>query len=74
MSEGATPFDGALYKFDTTDTITEVLGGVGTSNGIAWSSDNTLMYYNDTATGKVDVFDFNATAGSICKEKVCNIC
>lgn len=52
-----------LYRI--TDTIQVVQTGIGTSNGIAWNNDNTRMYYNDTPTRRVDVFDFNNQEGSI---------
>jgi len=52
-----------LYR--VTDTIQRVQSGIGISNGISWSSDNRLMFYQDSATGKVDVFDFDNEAGAI---------
>lgn len=45
--------------------VTNVLSPVSISNGIAWSSDDTLMYYIDTPTRRVDVFDFNSEKGTI---------
>jgi len=52
-----------LYR--VTNTIQQVQTGIGISNGIAWNRTNTLMYYIDTPTGKVDVFDFNNSEGQI---------
>ena len=46
-----------------------MLDGVTISNGIAWSLDNHLMYYIDTATGGIDVFDFNLEAGTIANRR-----
>ncbi|CAL8113457.1 unnamed protein product [Orchesella dallaii] len=54
---------GSLYR--VTNTIQQVVSNVGTSNGIAWNKANTLMYYIDTPTRKVDVFDFNDEEGTI---------
>jgi sugar lactone lactonase YvrE len=56
---------GALYRFDPDSTVTRMLGGVTTSNGIDWSLDNRLAYYVDTGTGRVDVFDFDLEAGTL---------
>ncbi|CAL8113459.1 unnamed protein product [Orchesella dallaii] len=53
----------SLYR--VTNTIQQVVSNVGTSNGIAWNKANTLMYYIDTPTRKVDVFDFNDEEGTI---------
>ncbi|XP_049884815.1 regucalcin-like [Pectinophora gossypiella] len=38
---------------------------VSVSNGIAWTSDNKYMFYIDTPTRNVDVFDFELATGSI---------
>jgi gluconolactonase len=56
--------DGSLYKINK-GSITTMTGGISTGNGLAWNSNNTLMYYIDTNTRKVDVFDYNNGAGSI---------
>lgn len=42
----------------------EVVSGVGMSNGIDWSPDHRRMYWTDTLTRRIDVFDFDADAGS----------
>jgi gluconolactonase len=54
-----TPNQGSLYLLQAdNDPVTEV-SPVSISNGLAWNKDNTLMYFIDTATGQVDVFDFD---------------
>lgn len=79
MNEGGVAPDGSLYvgsmAYDQAEgaatlyrvrpdlTWEEVLPGVTVSNGIAWSPDGALAYYNDTPTGKVDVFDWSEAAG-----------
>jgi sugar lactone lactonase YvrE len=47
---------GSLYRMDGDGTVTAVLRDVSISNGTAWTRDR--MYYIDTATQRVDVFDF----------------
>lgn len=48
---------GSVYRYD--GELREVVTGVTVSNGIGWSPDGTLMYYVDTLTWGVDVFDFD---------------
>jgi sugar lactone lactonase YvrE len=59
------PGAGSLYRLDPDGTVHTTLGGVTISNGIAWSLDERLMYYVDTPTRTIDVFDFDAVDGAI---------
>ena len=54
---------GALYRLDPGGTVSAVLQGVTISNGIAWSADGERMFYIDSATQRVDVFDYDCAAG-----------
>ncbi len=54
---------GALYRLDPDGAAHRILAPVTTSNGIDWSPDGRLMYYADTRTLRIDVFDFDAAAG-----------
>ena len=56
---------GSLYKLDPDGTVTPMVRDVSISNGIAWSPDDTVMYYVDTPTGGVDAFDFDLDEGAI---------
>lgn len=53
---------GSLFRV-AADT-TEVLTSVGISNGVGWSGDDRHMYYTDTLTRTIDVFDFDAVSGN----------
>lgn len=57
MAYDSAPGRGALYRFDTDRSVTEVLSGLTVSNGLAWSADRTRAYYVDSGTGRIDVFD-----------------
>ena len=59
QAEGAA----TLYRVRPDLTWETVLPDVTVSNGIAWSPDGTRAYYDDTATGKVDVFDWTRAEG-----------
>jgi sugar lactone lactonase YvrE len=56
---------GALYRLDGDGRVTRVIAGVGISNGLAWSADDTRMYYVDSLTGRVDVLDYDAATGEV---------
>jgi len=51
-----------LYRLDHDHAVTEQIQPVSLSNGLAWSADGKRMFYIDTPTKRVDVFDFDAGA------------
>jgi sugar lactone lactonase YvrE len=66
---GTTAFDfsphaAALYRVEPDWSFEQVVGGVTQSNGIAWSPGGARMYFIDSATQGVDVFDYNVGTGS----------
>jgi sugar lactone lactonase YvrE len=77
MNEGGCDPDGRFYRgamaYDKRPgaalparpgrLVRVVLEGVTISNGLDWSPDGSLAYYHDTATGRVDVFDYDRDAG-----------
>lgn len=54
---------GSLYRIDPDHSYKRIIPGVFVSNGIAWSPDGKRMYYNDTGTRGVDVFDYDIEEG-----------
>jgi sugar lactone lactonase YvrE len=63
MAYDQRPGAGSLYRLDADRSVHVVLADVTVSNGLAWSPDGSLAYYNDTATHRVDVFDYHPDAG-----------
>jgi len=63
MALDLTPGAGALYRYD--GRLERVLDGVTLSNGIGWTRDDTRMYYIDSTTYRVDVFDFELASGRV---------
>ncbi|HEX5403788.1 MAG TPA: SMP-30/gluconolactonase/LRE family protein [Pseudonocardiaceae bacterium] len=56
---------GFLARVEPTGRATVVLPSVSISNGIGWSPDHTRMYYVDTPTHRIDVFDCDMTNGDV---------
>ena len=57
------PGAAALYRLDPDGSAHVALRGVTVSNGLEWSPDGARAYYVDTATHRVDVFDYERAAG-----------
>ncbi len=56
---------GKLYRLDPNLSVQVMVDGVSISNGIDWSPDDRLMYFIDSPTRRVDVFDFDLDDGAI---------
>ncbi|HWB25508.1 MAG TPA: SMP-30/gluconolactonase/LRE family protein [Chitinophagaceae bacterium] len=72
---GTMPFNekepaGSLYMLDKGFPVTAKIKGVTISNGIAWNSDNTVMYYIDTPTRQIVAYDFDLESGSVSNKRV----
>jgi sugar lactone lactonase YvrE len=65
MPFGNAPGVGSLYRLDPDYRMTRMLTDVSLSNGLGWTADNRRMYYVDSPTQQVDVFDFDVEQGLI---------
>lgn len=65
MAYDESPGAGSLYRLDSDGSVSTVLTGVTISNGLQWSADGSRAFYNDTPTGQVTVFDFDADHGTL---------
>lgn len=63
MAYDQRPGGAALYRLDPDGSVHVALAGVTVSNGLEWSPDGSLAYYADTATHRVDVFDYARETG-----------
>jgi len=62
-SEASKRQSGRLYRLDGDLTLQVAIDQVGISNGLDWSPDGGSMYYVDSATQRVDVFEFDERRG-----------
>jgi len=58
------PHSAALYRVESDWSFEQIVPDATQSNGIAWSPDGGRMYFIDSATQGVDVFDFDVGAGA----------
>jgi sugar lactone lactonase YvrE len=68
MAVDHTPEMGTLYRLERGGgglALSPMLGGITIANGLDWSPDNEKMYYIDSATQRIDVFDFDAERGTL---------
>jgi sugar lactone lactonase YvrE len=59
------PHSAALYRVEPGWAFEQVVRGVTQSNGVAWSPSGSQMYFIDSATQGIDVFDYDIGTGSI---------
>lgn len=60
---------GTLYKLNDNgcfQNLDPVLPDVTVSNGLAWNDDGTRMYYIDSPTKKIALFDYDPVTGTLC--------
>jgi len=78
MHEGETRPLGTLYRLDPSPgpssryeaVLTPVARRAVVSNGLAWSPDGTRMYYADSPTRRLDVFDYDLASGQATGRRV----
>lgn len=56
---------GRLYRLDTDRSLRAVVDGVGTSNGMGYTLDRKRMYYTDSRTRTISLYDYDEETGAI---------
>ena len=56
---------GRLYRLDANGEIKIVLEGVGCSNGMGFTPDHKQMYYTDSGTREISLFDYDIKTGDL---------
>uniref|UniRef100_R4G322 Regucalcin n=1 Tax=Rhodnius prolixus TaxID=13249 RepID=R4G322_RHOPR len=65
-----TKYVGSLYRVLSTNCKLDTeLSSVSISNGITWNAENTIMYYIDSLTRKIDVFDYDLRTATIANRR-----
>jgi sugar lactone lactonase YvrE len=64
MNEKRDANSAALYRLDPDFRLTQVLGNLMISNGLAWSPDGRTMYSADTPTHVIRAFDYDTATGT----------
>lgn len=54
-----------LYRLDPDGSLTEIFGGLTTSNGAAFSPDGRIFYHADTPTHAIRAYDVDPAAGTL---------
>ncbi len=65
MSKTREPGAAGLYRLDPEHGLLLVIESTTISNGIGWSPDEQRMYFIDSTTQRIDLFDFDGRDGSI---------
>jgi D-xylonolactonase len=68
IEEGAPA--GRLYRLELDGTVTELLDGIGCSNGLGFTPDRQQMYYTDSTNYKIYIFDYEQATGEISNQRV----
>ena len=61
---------GSFYRLNTDQSVDHLLGDITISNGLAWTADQTTLYYIDTPTHYVQAFDYNNKTGAITNQRI----
>ena len=61
---------GNLYRIDPNNNVKKIASGFRVSNGIAWNSEETKMYFVDTLSGIINLFDYDLVSGEVFNRRI----
>ncbi|KAI4276377.1 MAG: hypothetical protein LQ337_002548 [Flavoplaca oasis] len=62
--------EGVLFRLDPDLTLHRMIERVSIPNGMGWSADDKKMFFTDSPTGNIFVYDFNLESGSLSNRRV----
>jgi len=65
MAFDPSPGTGTLYRLDPGGRVTAVLADLTISNGLDWGRDGRTLYFVDSGTQRIDLFDFDPPTGEL---------
>jgi sugar lactone lactonase YvrE len=68
MSSGES--QGTLYRLDPEGSLHPIVGGIGCSNGMAFTLDRKGFYYTDSFAREIYLFDYNVEDGALANQRV----
>ncbi len=57
MKSSERPGEGEVFRLNPDRSVEKLFGGVTVSNGLGFTADSHSMYYNDSRTRRIDIFD-----------------
>lgn len=69
MALDSTPDAGALHRIDADGTARVMQAGLHVANGLGFSPNDRVLYLADSATRRIDRFDFDLAAGTIANRR-----
>jgi len=63
------PWSGNLYQLGLDGKLTTQVDQIGIANGLAWSLDDSIFYYIDSCTYRIDAFNYDHTSGRIANRR-----
>jgi len=70
LQEGDYAPVGNLWSVDGGLCITKALDGLTIPNALCWSPDGSRMYFADSPSRQIDVFDFDTAAGTVANRRM----
>jgi sugar lactone lactonase YvrE len=61
---------GRLWRLDPDLSVHQLADGITMNNGLCWSPDNTRMYFSDSFTREIVIYDFDVATGAIANRRL----
>ena len=70
MDDKLSDYTGALYRLDPDLSVHQMETGIGISNALCWSPDDSRFYFADTMRREIWVYDYFAKTGEISNRRL----